>query len=120
MAVDPLNRNSVRLVAQAWALKSRSDSALHYVTLADSLLPFDVNVASFAPDEQNASLNGLVTNFHEVPSTPLSLTFEFLDATGKVVATQTLDVPAIPVGANHAFQLQAIGAGIVAWRYRKS
>jgi tetratricopeptide (TPR) repeat protein len=120
MAVDPLNRNSVRLVAQAWALKSRSDSALHYVTLADSLLPVDVNVASFAPDEQNASLNGLVANFHEVPSIPMSLTFEFLDATGKVVATQTLDVPAIPAGANHAFQLQAIGAGIVAWRYRKT
>ncbi len=118
--VDPLNRNSMRLVAQAWALKSRNDSALYYVTLADSLLPVDVNVGSFAPDEQNASISGLVTNFHNVPSTPLSLTFEFLDTSGKVVATQTLDVPAIPDGANHAFQLQAIGAGIVAWRYRKS
>ena len=120
MAVDPMNRNAVRLVAQAWQLKNRSDSALHYVTLADSLLPFDVNVASFAPEEQSASLNGLVTNFHGAPTTPLSLTFEFLDAAGKVVATQPLDVPAIPAGENHAFQLQAIGAGIVAWRYRKS
>jgi tetratricopeptide (TPR) repeat protein len=120
MAVDPLNRNAVRLVAQAWQLNSHSDSALHYVTLADSLLPFDVNVGSFTPDEQSASLSGLVTNFHSVPSIPLSLTFEFLDGSGKVVATQPLDVPAIPEGANHAFQLQATGAGIVAWRYRKS
>jgi tetratricopeptide (TPR) repeat protein len=120
VAVDPMSRNSVRLVAQAWALKSRSDSALHYVTLADSLLPVDVNIASFAPGEQNASLGGLVANYHTASSAPLTLTFEFLDAGDKVVATQTVDVPAIPADGNHAFQVQAIGAGIVAWRYKKS
>jgi tetratricopeptide (TPR) repeat protein len=120
VAVDPMNRNSLRLEAQAWQLNSRTDSALHYVTLADSLLPVDVSVGMFAPQEQNASIGGLVTNFHEPASAPLSLIFEFLDASGKVVATQSLDVPAIPGGGNHAFQLQAIGAGVVAWRYRKS
>src|SRR5512143_2825322 len=119
VAIDPMNRNSVRLVAQAWALKSRSDSALHYVTLSDSLLPVDVTVASFAPGEQNVSLSGLIANYHSSPSTPLTLVFEFLDASGKVVATQTVDVPAIPAEGNHAFQTQAIGAGIIAWRYKK-
>src|SRR5512144_2032081 len=119
VAIDPMNRNSVRLVAQAWALKSRSDSALHYVTLSDSLLPVDVTVASFAPGEQNVSLSGLIANYHSSPSTPLTLMFEFLDASGKVVATQTVDVPAIPAEGNHAFQTQAIGAGIIAWRYKK-
>ena len=120
VAVDPLNRSSVRLVAQAFALKSRSDSALHYVTLADSLLPIDVTVTSFAPGEQNASVGGLVANFHTSPSAPVSLTFEFLDASDKVVATQAVDVPAIPAEGNHALQVQAIGAGIIAWRYHKS
>ena len=119
VAIDPMNRNSVRLVAQAWALKSRSDSALHYVTLSDSLLPVDVTVASFAPGEQNASLGGLIADYHNSPSTPLTLTFEFLDASAKVVATQTVDVPAIPAEGNHAFQTQAIGVGIIAWRYKK-
>jgi tetratricopeptide (TPR) repeat protein len=120
VAIDPMNRNSVRLVAQAWALKSRSDSALHYVTIADSLLPVDVTVASFAPGEQNASVSGLVSNYHTKPSAPLALTFEFLDAGANVVATQTVDVPAIPAEGNHAFQVQAIGAGIIAWRYKKN
>jgi tetratricopeptide (TPR) repeat protein len=120
VAIDPMNRNSVRLVAQAWALKSRSDSALHYVTLADSLLPVDVTVASFAPVEQSASLSGLIANYHGTPSAPLTLTFEFLDASAKVVATQTVDVPAIPADGNQRFETQAIGAGIIAWRYRKS
>jgi len=120
VAIDPMNRNSVRLVAQAWALKSRSDSALHYVTLADSLLPVDVTVASFAPVEQSASLSGLIANYHGTPSAPLTLTFEFLDASAKVVATQTVDVPAIPADGNQRFETQAIGAGIIAWRYRKN
>jgi tetratricopeptide (TPR) repeat protein len=120
VAVDPMNRNSVRLVAQAWQLKSRSDSALHWVTLADSLLPVDVSVGSFAPQEQSVNLSGLVTNYHESQSAAFTLTFEFLDATGKVVATQTHDVPALPGSGTHPFQIQAIGAGVVAWRYRKS
>jgi tetratricopeptide (TPR) repeat protein len=120
VAIDPLNRNSVRLVAQAWALKSRSDSALYYVTLSDSLLPVDVTVTSFAPGEQTTSLSGLVANYHTKPSAPLTLTFEFLDAGDKVVATQTVDVPAIPAEGNHTFQVQATGAGIVAWRYKRS
>lgn len=119
-AVDPLNRNSVRLVAQAWQLMGRSDSALHYVTIADSLLPVDVSVGSFAPEEQSATLNGIVTNFHTAPSAPLTLAFEFLDVSGKVLATQTVEVPQIAAGENHAFQVQASGAGIVAWRYHKS
>lgn len=119
VAVDPLSRNSVRLVAQAWALMSKSDSALHYVTLSDSLLPVDVSIGSFGPGEQNASLSGTVTNFHTTSTAPLTLTFEFLDASGKVVATQNVDVPAIPAGENHAIQVQALGTGIVAWRYRK-
>jgi tetratricopeptide (TPR) repeat protein len=120
VAVDPMNRNSLRLVAQAWQINSHTDSALRYVTLADSLLPVDVSVGLFAPEEQNVSLGGVVSNYHDVPSAPLSLTFEFLDGSGKVVATQALDVPAIPGSGNHAFQLQAIGAGIIAWRYRKT
>jgi tetratricopeptide (TPR) repeat protein len=120
VVVDPMNRNSVRLVAQAWQLLSHGDSALHWVTQADSLLPVDVTVSSFAPQEQNVSLGGLVTNYHATQSTAFSLTFEFLDGTGKVVATQTADVPALPGGGNHVFQVQAIGAGVVAWRYRKS
>jgi tetratricopeptide (TPR) repeat protein len=116
-AVDPMNRMSLRLLAQAYQFQKRGDSTLFYLTVADSLLPVEVTVGSFQPQEQNASLSGLITNFHTKPSAPLKLVFEFLNAKGDVVATQTVSVPQVEAGGNYPFQLQAIGAGIVAWRY---
>ena len=118
-AIDPMSRNTVRLVAQAFALQKQNDSALHYVVLADSLLPIDVNVGRFSPEEQKASLNGVIANYHGQATAPLSLIFEFLDAKGTVVATQNVEVPAIQPDGSHAFEVQAIGTGIAAWRYRK-
>ena len=117
--VDPMNRSSVRLVAQAWQLKNKGDSALHYVILADSLLPVDVAVSRFSPGDQSASIAGLITNYHTKPSAPFKLVFEFLNARGEPVATQSADIPAIDASGNHPFSLEAIGAGIEAWRYRK-
>ena len=78
-----------------------------------------MSVTNFAPQDQNAALHGLVTNFHDRPSAPLKLTVEFLDAKGAVVATQTVDVAAIEPGSSQVFQTSAIGAGIVAWRYKQ-
>lgn len=119
VAIDPLNRTALRLVAQAFQLKRQSDSALHYVTLADSLIPVEVSISRFVPEDQKASLGGLVTNYHDKQSAPLTLVFEFLDEQGNAVATQAEEVPAIPAGGSHAFQVQAMGSGIVAWRYKQ-
>ena len=119
VVVDPMNRNSVRLLAQAWQLKKMGDSALFYVTISDSLLPVDVAVGGFGPTDQGASLSGVVTNYHTKASQPLTLIFEFINKTGAVVTTSTADVPTIDGNGSHAFQLQAIGAGIVSWRYKK-
>jgi tetratricopeptide (TPR) repeat protein len=117
--VDPLNRGSMRLVAQAWQLKNNGDSALRYVILADSLLPVDVAVSMFSPGDSSVSIGGLITNFHGKPGAPFKLVFEFLKAGGEVVTTQSMDVPAIDAGGNHPFTVQAIGAGVEAWRYKK-
>jgi tetratricopeptide (TPR) repeat protein len=119
VAVDPMNRNSVRMLAQAWQLKKQGDSALYYVTISDSLLPVDVSVGGFGPTEQGATISGVVTNYHAKPSVPLKLVFEFLNKAGTVVTTTTADVPAIDGNGTQAFQVQATGAGIIAWRYKK-
>jgi tetratricopeptide (TPR) repeat protein len=119
-AGDPLNRGTVRLIAGAWLLRQKNDSALYYLARVDSLMPVEVTVSGFAPDEQSAAITGLITNFHTKPSTPLKLTFDFLDGKGAVIASQTVDVPAIDAGGNYQFQTKAIGAGIVAWRYKIS
>jgi Tetratricopeptide repeat len=119
-AVDPLNRSTLQLLAQGFQFQKKPDSTLHYLTVADSLLPVEVSVGGFQPQDQGASLSGLLTNLRGKPNTPFKVTFEFLNARGDVVATQSLDVPAIEAGGNHAFQLQAIGAKIEAWRYKQS
>ncbi|MBI1967350.1 MAG: tetratricopeptide repeat protein [Gemmatimonadetes bacterium] len=119
VAVDPMGRGSLRLLAAAWQLRGKPDSTLKYLAAGDSLLPVEVSITRFGPEEQNASLNGLVTNFHDKPSEPLQLTIEFLDAKGEVVASQTVDIAAIEPGGSQGFQTSAIGAGIVSWRYKK-
>lgn len=118
--IDPMNRNSLRLLAQAWQLKKQSDSALFYVTISDSLLPVDVSVSEFNPTEQGATIRGAVTNYHNKASAPLKVLFEFLNKAGTVVTNGSVDVPAVDADGSHAFQVQVTGAGIIAWRYKKA
>jgi len=118
-AVDPLNRTSLAKLAGAWQLRGRKDSTLLYLTIADSMT-VEVTIGTFSPDEQGAKLDGLFTNLKTKASLPAAVTFEFLNAKGDVVATQKQDVPAIDASGSHAFGIKAAGAGIVAWRYRRS
>jgi hypothetical protein len=48
------------------------------------------------------------------------LVFEFLDAKGAVVANQEVQIPALKPEQSHPIQVQAQGAGIAAWRYKKA
>ena len=113
------NRTVLRLMAQAWQFRHRGDSTLYYLTLGDSLLPVEVTIDRFETQDQSASVKGKVTNFHRTPSAPFKLTFDFLNVKGDVVASTSTDVPAIPANGEQPFQLQVIGAGVVAWRYKK-
>jgi len=118
-AVDPLSRAALTRLAGAWQMKGSKDSALYYLTLADSL-SLEVTVGSFSPDEQGVKIGGLFTNLKTKPSTPTGITFEFLNSKGAVVASDRQDVAPVDPSGNRAFDIKASGAGIVAWRYRKS
>ena len=61
----------------------------------------------------------MITNFHARTSPPLKLVFEFLNDKGEVAVSATVDVPALEANATWRFAAQAIGPGIVAWRYRR-
>jgi Tfp pilus assembly protein PilF len=117
-AVDPLNRGTLRIVARAWQMHGKSDSTLHYLQLVDSI-PVEVTVGTFVPDPLGATLGGLLTNSRPEPTPTMTLTFEFLSATGDVVAAEPLNVTAIASGENQAFELKPKGAGIAAWRYKR-
>lgn len=120
VAVDPLNRASLRLAAGVWDLRGRRDSAQKYAVRADSTLPVDITVGSFVPDNAGYVLTAVATNLRQATAQPFRLTFEFLDARGEVQGTQTADIPAIAPGGNNQFQVHVNGKGLTGWRYRPS
>ena len=118
-AVDPMNRSTLAKLAGGWQLKGKKDSVLYYLTIADSL-PVEITVSSFSPTEKGATLDGQMTNFRAKASPPLKIGFEFLDAKGNVVATQSQDVPTLDPNASQEFKLKVEQPGVVAWRYKRS
>ena len=117
-ALDPMNRSSLAKLAGGWQLKGKKDSVLYYLTIADSL-PVEVTVSRFNPTEKGATLDGQMTNFRTKASPPLKIMFDFLDAKGNVVATQSQDVPALEPNASQEFKLKVEQPGVVAWRYKR-
>ena len=120
IALDPLNRNGIRLVAAAWDLKGRRDSTLKYVTRADSTLPVDITVSSFAPDSAGFVLTAVATNLRSAASQPFKLSFDFLGPGGAVATTLPADIPALPPGGSQQFELHVKGTDLLGWRYRPS
>lgn len=119
IAVDPMNKQSIKMMAYAQQANGKVDSTLHYLRLHDSTLIADVTISQFDSTETGRDLKGLVTNPRPRSSPALSFVFEFLDNKGTVVATQTVQVPAVEPSASSPIEVQAKGAGIVAWRYRR-
>ena len=118
-AVDPMNRLTLAKVAGAWQLVGKKDSALYYITLADSLA-IEVTVGKFTTNEQGAAVEGLFTNFHSKPSAPVKVTFELVDGKGNVVASLPQEAPTVEAGGNQSFKLKTDQKGVVAWRYKRS
>jgi tetratricopeptide (TPR) repeat protein len=119
LALDPLNPQSVRMLAAAWELAGEQDSVAKYVALADSGLGLAVTVTQFIPAAGAATANGSIQNLSSGSSAPAAIVFEFLDASGSVVGAATVDVPALESRRRHAFTARADGTGAVAWRYRR-
>jgi len=120
LALDPLNRASLKLMAAGWDFRRQRDSTKAYVARADADLAVEITVLSFVPDSEGAALSAAATNLKAAPSNPLHVTFEFLDPAGQVIATQTQDVPAMSPRQSQAFDLKVSGRRVAGWRYRAS
>jgi cytochrome c-type biogenesis protein CcmH/NrfG len=116
-ALDPLNKAALHIVAQAWELRGRRDSAQVYGTLADTLT-LDISIASLVGDNAGVTLTGVASNLGSGPSKALRVTVDLLDARGAPVVSQAVDVAALQPGASQQFQVKGAGRGIVGWRYR--
>jgi tetratricopeptide (TPR) repeat protein len=119
VSIDPMNRQSLRLLAFAHQRMGHVDSTVQYLRLADSTLVADVSITQFEPDSAGAQLKGMVQNLRSTPTPPMKLVFDFLTAKGDVVTSQTVEVPAVAPEQGHVFEIKGTGAGIAAWRYKK-
>jgi tetratricopeptide (TPR) repeat protein len=123
--IEPMNAEIVRMLANGQRLAKKETQANKTATRVLSM-PVTVSVAQFAPTAAGASISGTATGREaltlagkRVTAAPLTLVFEFLDAKGTVVANQEVEIPALKPEQSHPIQVQAQGAGISAWRYKK-
>jgi tetratricopeptide (TPR) repeat protein len=142
VAVDPSNGDNYKLFAFAYAgmqkyysaqgkktkvpaqvkfwtdsARMATDSALKYNDLPDKM-PVKVTFTEFTPGDDKAILGGRIANNGDAPK-PYSITIEFLDRDGKVVATQEANVAAVAPKSEGRFSVTAVGPGIVAFRYKE-
>ena len=122
IALEPLNEDNHKLLAQGYQLTKQQDSLIAAVTVLLAM-PTSITVSQFAPSPSGASLAGQAlgraaeSDGEDVAPRATTVTFEFLDKDGAVVATSDLEIPPLEPEATHQWQVRAEGAGIIAWRY---
>ncbi|NIM50832.1 MAG: hypothetical protein GTN62_10510, partial [Gemmatimonadales bacterium] len=119
LQVDPLNPQSVRMMAAAWDLAGNRDSTAKYVALADTGIGWAVTITQLVPTASSTIVNGSVANITPHPLPATTLEFDFLDDGGNVMATATMDVPALQPGGRQQITVRVTHGGAAAWRYRR-
>jgi len=115
-ALDPANGESLGLLATAFELQQMPDSAAAARRRSDDLV-VEVRLRDASAYEGGYSALGTISNVGNTAIETPAVTFAFLDAEGNVVTTQTVSGATLQMGAEITFNVDATGAGIVAWRY---
>lgn len=118
--VDPLNRTTLRLLATAWDLKGRRDSAQKYQDLAAGGQAVEIAISSLDADSSGYTLRGSASNAGSVASPVQRLTFEFLDSNGNIQVSQAIEIPQLAPQGSRDIEIRVRGTALVAWRYRPS
>ena len=124
LAIDPLNEDAHKLLGEGYRL---TKNAPERQKAAEQLLalPVNVQVKTFTPRPDGASLSGTITGRDAQgargPLKPaaMTLTFDLLDKSGTVIGTQDVAVGALAAGTDQPLTVDAKGTGAVAWRYKK-
>jgi tetratricopeptide (TPR) repeat protein len=122
-AIEPMNENSVKLLAQGYQLKKDQKMIVKYFTEVEAMA-FNLDVQQLQLQSGGAKLVGTATgraaktiDTKPIAPHPVTLVFEFLDEKMGVVATSERTVKALGVGETAAVEAEGLGAGIVGWRY---
>ncbi|HEX4469525.1 MAG TPA: FxLYD domain-containing protein [Gemmatimonadaceae bacterium] len=92
-----------------------SDSAVRYNTIAEGL-PVKLTFNQFTTAEDKATLGGLVANSSDQSQT-YTIRFDFLDASGKSIASETATVGPVAAGQSAPFKVTGAAAGAAAFKY---
>ncbi len=121
--IDPLGSSNLKLLANGYRLAADTNKQIEVVMRLQAI-PVEVSIDTFRTRKDGAKIAGTVTGKEAenasgktIPPAPMVLVFEFTNAQGAVVATQEAPIPVLAPNATRAFGLEALGAGIVAWRY---
>lgn len=114
-AVDSAARIQKFITAYGDSAKVNLDSALKYQTAMTSL-PARVTFSEFTPTDGKVSIGGAISNEGTSAKT-FTLKIDFLDKTGAVVSSQSVDVGPIDAKGSKPFKAEGTGAGIVAFKY---
>ena len=115
--VDPQSREAYRILAAAHQMQGMEDSTAAIMDEVDAL-DFEVVVDLARPESGTYLVAGRVNNLRERQITFGTVTFEFLDATGTVVATGTVPGEALAAEGSKRFTFRQTEPNIVAWQYR--
>jgi tetratricopeptide (TPR) repeat protein len=114
--VDYQNEDSQRLLAAAYQLMGDQDSTLAVIMRLDSI-EFDITIFSFSEGETTSEIQGAITNRKDREITVPDIQFEFIDAQGTVLGTETLPGQTLAPGTSAEFTLSPQIPGIKAWKY---
>ncbi len=126
--VDPSNGDNYLMRAYAYQLMVQAErdtrKKVELQKLQDEFAAKETALAGqhklvitrFERRAAGAALGGVVENLGRAPKA-FTVTMHFLDTTGAVVETMTVEVPAVKPGERGNFELTATKPGIVAYRY---
>jgi tetratricopeptide (TPR) repeat protein len=116
VAVDPHNRESLRLLAAAYQLQRKQQATLEALERIEAMA-FDVELDVLQETEGGFAVEGRLVNAREDLTQVPAITVEFLDAVGNVLAEERLESRTLDAGESAPFALAADGEEIVAARY---
>lgn len=114
--IDPMNRGSLAMLAQAYVF--RRDTASIGTLLRLQGLPWDFEFAGFTPaGDTSVTLDGAISNLQERPLPAFRLTIEFLNGACEPVSSAVVEVPEVPANGRSTVEATGRGRGIKAFRY---
>jgi len=115
--VDPHSREAYRILAAAHQMQGMEDSTAAVMDEMESL-DFEVVVDLARPESGAYLVAGRLNNLRESQITFPTVTFEFLDAAGNVIATDTIAGETLAAEGTKRFTFRQSEPNIAAWRYR--